>query len=402
MRRLSLLTALLAVGFLGGLARVDGTALAKSTKSSAENPYPGYTSAIYSDPSHWLCRPDVDDVCDHDLDATIVKANGHTQVQRWKPARHPKFDCFYIYPTISTDPGGNSDLVPGADQELFVVRQQAARLGSVCRVFAPVYRQITLTALVANLGGTPTIPTDPALAYGDVLDAWKQYIANDNDGRGVLLIGHSQGSFMLTQLVQNEIDPNPVLRDRLVSVVLLGTSLQVPEGKDVGGDFANIPLCHSDHDTGCVITYASFRANKPPPPNSLFGASAKPGWTSSCTNPASLRGGTGFLHPYLPADGRSLPILPPTPPVWDTLPGATITTPFVSLPRFIQAQCAERDGFTYLALTVEGNASDPRVDDIGGDLTPEWGLHLVDANVAMGDLVAIAQSQGHAYRAHRH
>ena len=124
---------------------------------------------------------------------------------------------------------------------------------------------------------------------------------------------------MLTQLVQNEIDPNPVLRDRLVSVMLLGTSFQVPVGKDVGGDFANIPLCHSDHDTGCVITYASFRANKPPPPNSLFGASAKPGWTSSCTNPASLRGGAGFLHPYLPADGRSLPILPPTPPVWDTL-----------------------------------------------------------------------------------
>ena len=64
--------------------------------------------------------------------------------------------------------------------------------------------------------------------------------------------------------------------------------------------------------------------------------------------------------------------------------------------------CAERNGFTYLSLTVEGDKSDPRVDDVGGDLTPEWGLHLIDANVAMGDLVAIAQSQGHAYRSHRH
>jgi hypothetical protein len=84
------------------------------------------------------------------------------------------------------------------------------------------------------------------------------------------------------------------------------------------------------------------------------------------------------------------------------LPGVTITTPFVTLPRFVQAECAERNGFTYLALTVEGNPSDPRVDDVGGDLTPEWGLHLIDVNVAMGDLVAIAQSQGHAYQSHRH
>src|SRR4029077_7977724 len=135
-----------------------------------------------------------------------------------------------------------SDLVPGADQELFVVGQQAARLGSVCRVFAPVYRQVTLTALTARLAGRD-VPTDGQLAYDDVLDAWKHYIANDNHGRGVILIGHSQGAGLLTTLVKNEIDTNPELRDRLVSPMLLGPSLQVPIGRDVGGDFANVPLC---------------------------------------------------------------------------------------------------------------------------------------------------------------
>src|SRR5262249_975974 len=188
--------------------------------NAAANPYPGYRSPLYADPANWLCRPDKDDVCDHDLDATIVKANGHTSIERWRPARHPKFDCFYVYPTISTDPGHNSDRVPGADQELSVVRQQAARLGSVCRVFAPVYRQITLTSLLA---GTTT-PSDAAMAYADVLDAWKHYVANDSDGRGVLLIGHSQGASLLTALIKNEIDPNPDLRGRLVSAMLLGTS----------------------------------------------------------------------------------------------------------------------------------------------------------------------------------
>src|SRR5262249_32182 len=143
------------------------------------------------------------------------------------------------YPTISSDPGGNSDLIPDANAELFVVRQQAARLGSVCRVFAPVYRQITLTALLANLSGHP-IPVDSALADADLLDAWKHYIANDNEGRGVILIGHSQGASRLVTLIKREIDGNVDLRARLVSAILLGTSLQVPVGKTVGGDFANI------------------------------------------------------------------------------------------------------------------------------------------------------------------
>src|SRR5262249_54227261 len=191
MRRLRLTTVLSAgLAVLGGLYAAAGPAHAKSNAPIPANPYPGYSSAIYSDKANWLCRPDKNDVCDHDLDATEIKSNGHTRIVRFKPARHPKIDCFYVYPTISTDPGGNSDLVPGDDQELFVVRQQAARLGTVCRLFAPVYRQVTLTALVANLGGTQTIPVDRNLAYNDVLDAWKHYIANDNQGRGVLLIGH--------------------------------------------------------------------------------------------------------------------------------------------------------------------------------------------------------------------
>jgi hypothetical protein len=393
---------LVGIAFLAvSSATVVPEAAASPGKAHPDNPYPGYRSAIYADPTHWLCRPDTDDVCDHDLDATIVQANGRTRIERWRTARHPKIDCFYVYPTISTDTTGNSDLVPGEDQELFVVRQQAARLGSACRLFAPVYRQITLTALLSILGGNP-IPNDRALAYGDVLDAWKHYIANDNHGRGVLLIGHSQGASVLTALIKNEIDPNPQLRDRLVSAVLLGTSLQVPVGKDVGGDFANIPLCHAARDTGCAISYGSFRSTAPPPANSLFGRSLQPGWEAACTNPASLAGGAGTLHPNLPTNGQSLPIfaLPPPPPWVDPSLGVEITTPFVTLPGFLDAECAEHNGFSYLEITVHGDPSDPRIDDIGGDLTPEWGLHLVDANIAMGDLVAIANRQAHAYWSH--
>lgn len=364
----------------------------------ASDPYPGYASETYADPDHWLCRPDKDDACDHDLDATSVRANGQTRVERWRAAQKPKIDCFYVYPTISTDEGGNSDLDPGADQELFVVRQQAARLGSVCRVFAPVYRQVTLTALTARLGGV-IIPNDPQLAYDDVLDAWKHYVANDNQGRGVILIGHSQGAGILTNLVRNEIDPSPALRDRLVSAMLLGTSVQVPVGADVGGDFASLPLCRKAGQTGCIVSYSSFRSDAPPPANSFFGVSRRPGWQAACTNPAALGGGSGALKAYLPANGQSLPISPPLEVDWvDPALGVTVETEFVTLPGFFTARCALEGTVSYLAIDVLGDPADPRIDDIrGADITPEWGLHLVDVNAAMGTLVDLAATQARSY-----
>jgi hypothetical protein len=65
----------------------------------------------------------------------------------------------------------------------------------------------------------------------------------------------------------------------------------------------------------------------------------------------------------------------------------------------LEAECREDNGFSYLAITVNGDSNDARIDDIGGDLSPDWGLHLVDANVAMGDLVMVAASQSEAYQA---
>src|SRR5262245_64337000 len=88
-------------------------------------------------------------------------------------------------------------------EERSVVQHQFARFGSQCRPYAPLYRQVTLTALRANLSGKP-MRSDRALAYNDVLDAWKYYLEHDNQGRGVVLIGHSQGSGVLIQLIDRK------------------------------------------------------------------------------------------------------------------------------------------------------------------------------------------------------
>jgi hypothetical protein len=288
---------------------------------------------------------------------------------------------------------------PG-DEELRVIRSQFARFAKYCRPFAPLYRQVTLTSLRAATAGSP-MAVDRTLAYNDVLDAWKHYLANDNAGRGVVLIGHSQGSGVLTQLIKNEIDGKPA-QSRLVSALLLGTNLAVPQGKDVGGAFQHVPLCRSAKQVGCVVTYVSFRSTVPPPANSRFGRVTADGMVAGCVNPAALAGGSGALHAYLSAKAPGLASAAEPGP-WVTT-GKTIETPFVSVPGLLTAACVANDKGSYLEVTAHGDPADPRTDDIVGDVItngqvqPGWGLHLIDVNLAMGNLLELVREQSKAYR----
>jgi hypothetical protein len=198
---------------------------------------------------------------------------------------------------------------------------------------------------------------------------------------------------VLTQLIAAEIDGKPVQK-QLISALLLGTGLPVTKGGDIG-TFKSIPLCRSTTQTGCALAYASFLDNAPPPANSRFG---RPRETNSamevaCVNPASLSGGKGELHSYMAATGNGH-----TADGWAK--GVTVDTPFVSVPGLLSATCVNSGGFNYLAVHVNADAADPRLDAVKpGAVTPDWGLHLVDVNVAMGNLVDLVDSQGKAWLA---
>ncbi|HEY8525772.1 MAG TPA: DUF3089 domain-containing protein [Acidimicrobiales bacterium] len=388
----------------GDPAAVAEGGVDEPTAAAAELPegYENYESGLYAGDENWLCRPDLtDDVCHRDLDATVVNADGSTEVEPHEAAEDPPVDCFYVYPTTSNDQGPNSDLAPSEPEEISTVYNQAARLTASCRVFAPLYRQATLSSIGG--GAAEGGRDDPwTTAYRDVLDAFRHYVVHESEGRGFVLVGHSQGAGLLNRLVQEEIDDEPLLRDRLVSAMLIGWPVAVPEGEVAGGDFENVPLCQTADQTGCVVSYESFRATAPPPDGSLFGRARTEGMRAACTNPAALDGGEATLQPYFVVDQPDGALLGGTTdaqPFADPAAGEEITTPFVTYPDFVSAECVEQGEYTYLALTVHGDPEDPRTDDIGGDLTPEWGMHLVDMNVAMGDLVDLVASQGDAYAA---
>jgi hypothetical protein len=354
----------------------------------------------YADGATWLCRPGRQDGCAVDLSTTVIRADGTSSRESWSADPNAPIDCFYVYPTVSTDATPTSDMT--ADPaETNVIRQQFARFASVCRPYAPIYRQVTLAGLrrmIAGGGGGAALAS--GVQFNDVRDAWNYYLEHDNRGRGVVLVGHSQGSFILAELMRKEVDGKPI-QSRVVSALLLGATLTVPRDKDVGGTFQQIPLCRSAAQTGCLIAYSAFRSTVPPPANTRFGKVADPAMVAVCTNPAALGGGSGELHAYLSTAGNT--ITSTTPPKPWVSPERPIATPWVSVPGLLTARCTANDHATYLEVTVNGDPSDPRTDDIIGDLAAggqvltDWGLHLVDVNLGMGNLVDIVRQQAKAW-----
>lgn len=354
-----------------------------------------YTSEIYSDPAHWTCRPDMTDTCDDDTSVTMISADGSTEVQTFAVDPDAPVDCFYAYPTASEDVTLNSDLIAGREKE--VAFQQAARLSTSCRMFAPTYRSVTLAGLF-----NPAMPGDRTQAwltpFEDIKDAWNHYLANDNQGRGVILLAHSQGTGQLVRLLKEVIDPSEAQRSILISAIMLGGAVAVPEGEDIGAAMQNIPLCRANEQTGCIMTYASFRDTAPPPANAYFGkpgAMGQPspeGEMAGCTNPAALSGGTGVLKSaFVTADWAFT----------DPALAASITTPFMGFPDLLEAKCVYENGFSYLEIHTNADPTDSRADAFKGDLSPEWGTHAVDWEVASLSILDVVNDEIAAWLATR-
>jgi Protein of unknown function (DUF3089) len=166
-----------------------------------------------------------------------------------------------------------------------------------------------------------------------------------------------------------------------------------------------VPACRSADQTGCLIAYVSFRKGSPPPANSRFGRRPGPGLRAACTNPAALAGGSGVLKPYFASNHRYIfySSTAPLPKPWLRPSEDAIRTPYVTLPGMVTARCLEDEHGSYLEIGVARGPSDPRIEDVEGDIyanwtvQADWGLHLIDVNVALGNLVEIVAQQGRTF-----
>ena len=357
-------------------------------------------SASAQEGTVWLCEPfSTPNPCHDSLESTVYAEDGSSRVERPAFAKRPKFDCFYVYPTVSQQqgPNANRDIDP---QQVAIAQYQAARYSQLCRVWAPVYRQLTLAAL----NGPPEQQAEALkVAYADVRSAWLDYLKNHNRGRGVVFIGHSQGTRMLRQLIRTEVDPKPEVRRRVISAILLGGNVTVRKGSDLGGDFQRIRACKRPTQARCVIAWSTFM--DPPPPNSRygrqpgssgstadpFGLPTGPDYEVLCNSAAALGGGHARLSSYLRSE--------PFPGLLGVLliqmyggPPPTAPTPWLQPQDHYTGECVTENDANVLKITPVGSA---RHMNFAPD--PSWGLHLADANIALGNLVEVVDSQSRAW-----
>jgi hypothetical protein len=323
----------------------------------------------------WLCRPGLSrDPCTRSLAATAVTAaGGRSKISASPPSSSP-FDCFYVYPTVSPEPGPNSDLSVGS-AEIDAAIGQASRFSQVCRVYAPIYRQVTLPYLVTHLGAGFS-PAATMTAYDSIRSGFEDFVRHAGGGRPFVVIGHSQGAAMLILLLRQLVDNVPALRRRLLAAVILGGNVEVPDGRLVGGSFAHIPVCDRLGEIGCVIAYSSYPSA--PPADALFGRPGQgvslqsdqlgaTGLQVACVDPAAMSGGSALLDPYFPSQN-------------------SVPTPWVSYPGLYRSRCEHKDGASWLEVRKATGSSDnrPLVTEVGGSL---WGYHTSDVNLALGNLV---------------
>jgi hypothetical protein len=329
----------------------------------------------------WLCRPGLaaaDNPCVGDLTTTVVAADGTRTVRQARSDPRAPIDCFYVYPTVSGAPGTNAPLAP-EPAVTGVARFQASPFSRVCRVFAPLYRQITSAGWAAARRDPSVFRT----AYRDVRAAWREYLRRHNRGRGVVLIGHSQGTAMLRRLVHDEIDRRARARRRLVSGLLIGGNVLVRRGRDAGGDFRHVRACERRAQAGCVVAYSTYDDTPPPtasfpragdPMSRIIGLPGGERAQVLCTNPAAL--GSGAEAPL-----RTLSAGSPTP--WAEYPG------------LYAARCRTQGDATW--LHVRSSPADPRGAARFPVGRPERGLHLFDVHLALGDLVGLVRVQAKAW-----
>ena len=376
---------------------VSAVIVALALSSCGHNGGPGPSSASKpQEPApRWLCRPDLppaDDACrSADLSATELHADGSSTIVAHRAAEEPLVDCFYVYPTVDLElvPGNHRDLIDTRRMRATAVAQ-AARFTEACAVWAPLYHQVTLGTYLQS---KEVLERGLAVAFVDVERAFAEYLARSGHTRRIVLIGHSQGAEMVNRLLRRFFDDDPAMRARLLLAMPIGGDVDVLASSTRGGTTKNIPTCTRPEETGCIVAYRTHAAGERVEPDRW---APPPGLQTVCVNPAS------------PGSTEVLPLSRAYFAVWPELRRFMhgvddVTTPFVLLRGFFGARCVRGlGGYAWLEVSSLAAAKDARKSPV--DLRDRrfrignLGLHVLDMQLAQGDLVDMVARRAAALR----
>lgn len=139
-------------------------------------------------------------------------------------------DLFYIYPTLGTtptDPEGNrmyyTDVYDPKERATASSNQkyiQEVYAGTEFNLFAPCYRQMTFEHFS---NGEDAYKAGMQVPLTDIFRAFDYYMARLNNGRPFILMGHSQGSILLIELIKKHLSEKEL--KQMVAAVLLGAQI---------------------------------------------------------------------------------------------------------------------------------------------------------------------------------
>ncbi len=246
----------------------------------------------------------------------------YAQRENW--ARYPDADIslapeqavgFYIHPTTWPGREWNADLADKSTEPPVdaVVASQASVLDACCAVYAPRYRQAASASVFDEQGNGPQAYD---LAFTDVLRAFNQ-VAEQTEGRPIVILGHSQGGLHTRRLVSDVISGDEELKKRLVAAYVAGIPIPLGMYED---ELKGFQPCRGADDIACVAAWVTYGPTANARSYQAFTGARFPqyrredgGLDVQCSNPLNwsapgdwtpASANPGSVAPALPGQGR--------------------------------------------------------------------------------------------------
>jgi Protein of unknown function (DUF3089). len=210
--------------------------------------------------------------CGSDSSNSASQATDYSQAAHWLsiPAVVEKVDVFYFYPTAWTSADPDNPHVCAIDEPTMLTQapeafaRQATAFETVGNIYAPYYRQDNGSSInrLETIAGIPTL---------DAVAAFDYYIQHFNNNRPFILVGHSQGATVLSNLLSEYMKDHPDVYSRMVAAYVIGN----PITDAYLTANPHLKFAEGPDDTGVIISYNTqadyfFTQDPPAPPNPVL------------------------------------------------------------------------------------------------------------------------------------
>ncbi|WP_373485849.1 DUF3089 domain-containing protein [Acetobacterium malicum] len=178
-------------------------------------------------------------------------------------------DVFYLYPTTYAPADQTNPSISTIDDAGMMANaklaydRQATAFETVANIYAPFYRQDNLSPVdrEETIAGIPTTDATAAFEY---------YLKHYNNGRPFILVGHSQGADVTSNLLSGYLKEHPDVYQRMVVAYVIGYTVT----EDYLAANPHLKFAEGPDDTGVIVSYNTEAPEVLAPGNPVITAGA--------------------------------------------------------------------------------------------------------------------------------